>query len=116
MNAYDRGESIPVTVTLTDGTNDIDNTTFTTIVVKVMHKYLGTLLERYSLAGSTVTRGTPSTDGEITFIVPATTTVDAALGVYEYQVKTTETDTDYESNVRTRVFRGDAFYLKRART
>lgn len=114
MNNFDRGESIPITVVCNDedGTAlDCDN--FVTIVVKVTHKHLKTELDRLSLADSEVTA-----DGVngITFIIPQSVTATGALGVYEYQIKTTESDSDYENSTRNRTFRGDCFYLKKALT
>ena len=116
MDNFDRGESIPRTVTLTDGTNNLDTANFTDIIVKVTHKHLKTELGRYSLNDSSVTKESPTSGGQITFIVEDSTTPSAALGVYQYQVKTRETDADYESSIRTRTFVGDCFYLKKAIT
>ena len=117
MNSYDRRESIPVTVTLTsDGTTALDTSNFVTITVKVTHKHLGSSMGRYSLVDSSVTKESPTTDGQITFICEDSETANAPLGVYKYQVKTTETDADYESSIRTRTFVGDCFYLKKALT
>ena len=114
MNAFDRGEDIPITVVCTDEDGAaLDCDDFVTIVTKIQHKHLGSLLDRLSLADSEVTAN--GTSG-ITFIVPGSVTVSSPLGVYEYQLKTTETDTDYASNTRTRTFRGDCFYFKQART
>ena len=116
-NNFDRGESIPVTVNCDDedGANlDVGN--FVTIVVKVIHKHLQTELDRFSLADSTVTLGSPTSGGNVTFIIPQSVTATAAIGMYEYQVKTTETDASYENSTRNRTFRGDCFYLKKALT
>lgn len=113
MNDFDKGESIVQTVTLNDSAGAALNTgDFDTIVVKVSHKHLKTLLGRYSVADSTVTKESPTTDGQITFTVPDNITAGGSLGVYEYQVKTEDAD----GSPRFRTFRGDMFYLKQART
>ena len=113
MNDFDRGESIPLTITLQDEDSaDLDLANFDTIVVKVYHKHLGTELGRYSLADSTVTNSDPTTDGEITFTILDSSTATAALGVYQYQVKTEDAD----GSPRFRTFVGDCFYLKKALT
>jgi len=113
MQDFDRGESIVQTVTLNDEDgNALDTGDFDTIVVKVSHKHLGSLLGRYSVADSTVTKESPTSDGQITFTVPDNVTASGALGVYEYQVKTE----DASGSPRFRTFRGDCFYLKQART
>jgi len=116
MDSYERGESIPVTTTLTDGTNNLDTADFLTIVVKVKHKKYSVLLGSYSLAAGTVTKKSPTSGGQITFICEASETATPPTKVYEYQVTTTETDAHYEDNTRTRRFRGDCFYLKKALT
>ncbi len=114
MNDYDRGESIEMTITLQDENDaDLDLANFDVdIIVKVSHKYLKTELGRYSVQDSTVTKSDPTTDGEITFTIPDSTTASAALGVYEYQVKTEDAD----GSPQFRTFRGDCFYLKKALT
>jgi len=110
---YDRGESIPLTITLQDEDDaDLDLANFDTIVVKIWHKHLRTELGRYSLADSTVTNSDPTSDGEISLTVLDSTTATAALGVYQYQVKTEDAD----GSPRFRTFVGDAFYLKKALT
>ena len=48
----------------------------------------------------------------IFFTVLGSTTASAATGVYEYQVNTR----DYDGEPPKQKFRGDAFYLKKART
>ena len=113
MNDFDRGEDAKSTVTLQDSDgNDLDTATFDRIWVKVFHKHLGTLIGSYNVGASTVTKESPTTGGLISFTVPDTVTADAALGVYEYQVKTRDNDGD----PMFRKFRGDCFYLKKSRT
>lgn len=113
MNDFDRGESIVITVTLNDSDdNALDTGDFDTIVVKVSHKHLKSLLGRYSVADSTITKESPTSGGQITFTIPDSITAAGALGVYQYQVKTEDAD----GSPRFRTFVGDAFYLKQART
>jgi hypothetical protein len=114
MNNFDRGESAVITVTLQDENSaDLDLANFDVdIVVKVYHKHLKTELGRYSVQDATVTKSDPTTDGEITFTIPDSTTATAALGVYEYQVRTEDAD----GSPQFRMFRGDCFYLKKALT
>ena len=112
MTEYSRGESILKTITLTDSAGtalDLDN--FDLITVKIIHKYLKSELGRYSLQDETVTTGTPAA-GIITFTVKDSQTATAPLGVYEYQVKTEDTNGD----PKIRVFTGDAFYITKAIT
>lgn len=113
MNDFDRGESAKTTVTLQNSAGSaLDTGDFDEIVVKVSHKHLGTELGRYSVEDSTVTKESPSADGQISFTVLPSVTASAALGVYEYQVKTRDKDGD----PKWRVFRGNCFYLKQALT
>ena len=117
MDSFARGASIPRTITLTDGTNALDTANFLTIEVKVRHRKWDTLLGTYTLADGEVTRESPTSGGQITFIIPADTTTDLPVGVYSYQVTTTETDADYEDSTRTRrLVPADGFYLKKALT
>lgn len=113
MNDFDRGEDAKSTVTLQDSAGTaLDTAQFDRIWVKVSHKHLGTLVGAYNVGASTVTKVNPTTDGQISFTVPDTVTATAALGVYEYEVKTRDNDGD----PMIRKFRGDCFYLKRAKT
>ena len=116
MDSYERGESIPITATLTDGTNNLNTANFLTIVVLVKHKYRSVSLGSYSLAAGTVTKESPTSGGQITFICEDSETTTPPTGVYEWQVTTTETNEGYEDSTRTRRFRGDCFYLKKALT
>lgn len=113
MNSNDRGDSIVMAITLTDSAAAaLDTGDFDIIVVKIIHKHLNTVLGRYSLADSTVTINTPSTDGIINFTIPDNITAAGALGVYKYQVKTE----DASAATRFRVWTADSFYLKQALT
>ena len=114
MDSFTRGnEDISRSVTLTsDGSTAYDTDDFTAISVEVRHKKFGTVIGSYTLAASTVTQESPTTDGIITFIVSRTETASQPVGVYEYEVETIESDTDFESSVRHRSFVDDCFYLK----
>lgn len=113
MNDFDRGEDAKSTVTLQDSDgNALDTSQFDRIWVKVSHKLHGTLVGAYNVGAGTVTKESPASGGQISFTVPDTVTADAALGVYEYQIKTRDNDGD----PMYRKFRGDCFYLKRAKT
>lgn len=113
MNDFDRGENAYHTVTLKDDDgNALDTSQFDRIWVKIRHKHLGTEIGAYNVGATTVTKETPTSGGQITFTVPDSVTATAALGVYEYQVKTRDNDGD----PMYRKFRGDCFYLKSALT
>lgn len=113
MNDFDRGEDAQNTVTLQNSSGTaLDTANFGEIVVKVSHKHLGTELGRYSVADGMVTKEDPTSDGQITFTVLGSTTANAALGVYEYQVYTR----DYDGSPPKQKFKGDCFYLKSAKT
>lgn len=117
MNDFDRGEPVTITVNCDDEDGDnLDVSGFNTIIIKVIHKHLGTLLDKLTLGDGEIVISDTPTDGNVTFIVPGSVTASAALGVYKYQIRTSETDTDYNDNVRHRVFSSDAFYLKKAVT
>lgn len=113
MNDFDRGEDAKNTITLQNSSGTaLDTADFNEIVVKVSHKHLGTALGRYSVADSTVTKEAPTSGGQISFTVLGSTTADAALGVYEYQVFTR----DYNGSPPKQKFQGNCFYLKNALT
>jgi len=109
MTSYDRGETIVMEIELEE---DLDMGDFDTIVAKIVHKHLRSVLGRYSLADETVTLNDPTTDGVINFTIPDSVTAVGALGVYEYQVKIE----DANGSPRFRVFTGDSFYLTKAQT
>ena len=114
MDVFARNSDIPRTITLTDGTDDLDTDGFLTIEVKVRHKKWNTLMGTYTLAGGTVTKESPTTDGQISIYIPPADNEDKPVGVYVYQVTTTETDADYTGSVRTRrLVPEDCFYLKK---
>ena len=113
MNDFDRGEDAKTTVTLQDADGDtLDTAQFDRIWVKVSHKRFGTLVGAYNVGAATVTKEDPTSGGQISFTVPDNVTATAATGVYEYQIKTRDNDGD----PMYRKFRGDCFYLKKAKT
>ena len=114
MDEFNRGENITLTKVMydDDGTTALDAGDFTAIRVKIYHKHLRTELARYTLDDNVAEDGTSG----IVVIIPAATTATATLGVYEYHIRTSETNSDYESNVRTRKYVADAFYLTKAIT
>ena len=106
MNDFDRGEDAKSTITLQDSDgNALDTAQFDRIWVKVFHKHLGVLIGTYNVGASTVTKESPTANGQISFTVPDTVTATAALGVYEYQIKTRDNDGDPMYGK----FRGDCF-------
>ena len=64
-----------------------------------------------TLADSEITALSPATSGRIFFVVPSATTAQIRALKYYCQVITTETDTDYPGNVRTRSWLGWGFKL-----
>ena len=112
LDTFNKGGSVPRTVTLVDSDLDpLDTSTFTTIEVKIfswIHRVIGT----YSVADGTVTRLAPNSEGQIFFVVPATITAVSRAMKYFYRVKTTEVDGDYPTGVRTRSFTGWGLELK----
>jgi len=111
MDNFEKGESISRVVTLTADGVPLDTDDFLTIEVKVSNFFLR-LVATYSLADGTVDKIAPTTDGQIRFIIPETTSSAIRAIRYFYQVKTTETDTDYPGNIRTRMYLGWCFDLK----
>ena len=104
MTGYDRGDSIKMTITVPTDTADYDK-----IIVKIIHKHLRSVLARYSLQDTTVTKATSTT---ITFTITDVQTASAPLGVYQHQVKMENAD----GSPRFQVLTEDSFYLKRALT
>jgi len=111
MDIFEKGESIPRTIELSDNDIVLNTAIFLTIEVVVfswIHNVIGT----YTLAGGTVTLLVPNTDGQIFFVVPATITAASRAIKYYYRIKTTETNTDYPTGIRTREYLGWCFDLK----
>ena len=113
MDEFTQGESIGREMTLSVGGVVQDTNDFLTIVVVVRQENRGSDGGTYSLAGSTLVRQDPTSDGKIFFDVPPATSTDLSEGNYNYQVTTTETDGDYDSSTRTRIFIGECFKLNR---
>jgi len=112
MDAFDRGEDIYRSATLTVDSSAYDTANFLTIEVVIRHRYTQVTLDTLTLADSEVTKESPTSSGIISFIVPRSVTSTAKTGTYEYEITTTETDTDYADNTRYRKFVGICFYLK----
>ena len=111
IDQFEKGESIPRTITLTsDGTEPLDTDDFLTIEAKVFNT-LVRVIGTYTLAGGEITALAPATSGRIFFVVPSATTTQIRALKYYCQVITTETDTDYPGNVRTRSWLGWGFKL-----
>ena len=111
MDEFEKGESIGRTVVLKEGTTILDTDDFDTIEVVVfnwLHRVAGT----YSLAAGTVTLVDPTTSGQIFFVVPSATSSSIRAMKYFYRIKTTETDGDYPTGIRTRIYLGWCFKLK----
>ena len=102
LDLFDKGASVPRTITLIDSDEDaLDTSIFTTIEVKVfntLHRGIST----YTLAAGTVTKVLPTTTGQIFFVVPETESSNIRALKYYCQIKTTETDVDYPNNIHTR--------------
>lgn len=112
LDIFEKGESIPRTVELSDDNENILNTaiflTIEVVVFSSLHDVIGT----YTLADGDVDLLAPTTDGQIFFVVPATVTATTRALKYFYRITTTETNTDYPTGVRTRSFLGWCFELK----
>lgn len=118
MDCFVRGfEDIYREIIITDGDGTVlDADLFLTIEVIVKHKKHIKRIGTYTLAGSEVVVESGD-DGIISLIIPKEDTEDKPVGVYVYQIKTTETDADYPDSVRTRTLEPtDCFYLKGAIT
>ncbi len=114
IDTFEQGEDIFREVVLEILKVATDTTNFLTIEVDVYHRNQQTKIAELSVTGGTVTKETPTSDGIISFIVPRADTANARTGVYDYEVITTETDTDYTSNVRKRKFVGTCFNLEKS--
>ena len=111
IGAFERAEDIFRSVTLTIDGALADTSNFTTIEVRVFHKFNKVQVGSYSRVGGTVDNPAPTTSGVITFIVSRTENDDAATHIYSYEVETSEVDADFEGGTRTRKFIGDCFNL-----
>ena len=111
IDAFEQGEDIFRSVILAIDGVVADTANFTTIAVKVFHKFSKVEIGSYTKAAGTVDTPAPTTDGIITFIISRSETDDAQTGIYSYEVETTEVDADYEGGFRTRKYIGDCFNL-----
>ena len=102
MDTFNKGGSVPRTITLVDSDGDaLDTSVFTTIEAKVfntLHRGIST----YTLAAGTITAIAPTTGGQIFFVVPETETENIRSLKYYIQIKTTEIDGDYPNAIHTR--------------
>ena len=116
MDEFEQGESIGLTILLSEnaaGTIPIDTSTLLTIGVLVRHKYRNTDAGTYSLVNGKLVKLSPTADGEVFCDIPPSVSTTLNIGIYEYQITTTETNTDYDGNVRTRMFIDTCFKLNR---
>lgn len=112
LDTFNKGGSVPRTVTLVDDDGTaIDTSVFLTIEAKVFNK-LHRGISTYTLAGGTVAKVSPTTDGQIFFVVPETESAQIRALKYFIQIKTTETDADYPNNIHTRTATIWGFDLK----
>ena len=111
IDTFEQGEDIFRSVTLTIEGVATDTANFTTIGVKVFHKFSKVEIGSYTAGAGTVDTPIPTTDGVITFIISRSENDDVAIGIYSYEVETTEVDADFEGGTRTRKFIGDCFNL-----
>ena len=110
LDYYYRGESIPLTLTITDKNGlAIDLDTLDDIEVKVVHKFSLIVMDTMTLTGGTVTK-IDAANGICEVILDGTDTTGEQTGIYFVQIKTEETDADY-TPLRYRYGRADAFIL-----
>lgn len=98
---FNRGASITRILNLTDTDTEaaIDIATLDDIICTVYHSVTSRILGTYSLGAGTVTT-IDAANGQIRFIVPKSVTATADLGVYYCNIRTEETDANYEDNTR----------------
>ena len=112
LDTFNKGGSIPRTITLVDDDGDaLDTINLTTIEVKVFNK-LHRGISTYTLAAGTVTKIIPTSSGQIFFVVPETESTQTRALKYYVQITTTEMDTDYPNNIHTRTGTIWGFELK----
>lgn len=113
LDYYFTGESIPLTLTITDRDgNAIDLDSLDDITVTVFHKYSLIIMATFTLSGGTVTK-TDAANGVCDIILNGTDTTGEQTGIYCTQVDTEETDADY-TPLRYRYGQADAFILKQS--
>lgn len=120
LDTFEQGESIGRTILLTeviDGTTTvIDTSTLLTISILVKYRFYRSDYSvddagDYTFAAGTVIKLSPTTGGYIFFDIPPSISATLSIGIYEYQITTTENDATYDGGVRTRVFKGYCFKL-----
>ena len=110
LDEYYQGESIPITLTLTDRDgNAIDLDSLDDITVTVFHKRSLIIMGTFTLSGGTVTKTTPAS-GILDVKLDGTDTDGESTGIYVAQVDTEETDADY-TPLRYRYGQEDTFIL-----
>ena len=109
MDIYEQGESIDREILLADGTTPFDSNDFLTISVQVKRKYSLDDAGTYSIANGKLSR--ESETGVVFFDIPPSVSATLPVGIYLYEVTTTETDSDFDGGIRTRVYQGDCFKL-----
>jgi len=111
MDEYVQGGSIDVTVNINDGTNPRDTDDLLTIEVQIYNIHNGDTGGTYDLAGGTLAKQDPTTEGNVFCDIPPATSDTMTPGLYYCQVTTTENDVSYDSGVRTRRVTGPKFIL-----
>lgn len=114
MDEYVQGGSIDRTVNLNDGTNPIDTDDFSTIEVIAANTHSGETAGPYSIALANLTKLDPKSEGNVFFDIPPAVSLLMSPGLWDLQVTTTETDADYDSNERTRRYKGPSFILHKS--
>ena len=111
VDTYYTGESIPLTITITDKDgNAVDLDTLDEITITIFHKYSRVVMAIFTLTGLTVTK-TDAANGVCDIILNGTDTTGEQTGIYCAQADTEETDADY-TPLRYRYGQTDAFILK----
>lgn len=111
LDKFEQGEDIYMEFELQIGGVATDTDDFLTIEVEIFHKFSRINLDTFTLAGGDVHKAAPTTDGIIWVIIPQSETDDAETGIYQFQITTTETDTNYPANTRYRRCIEDCFIL-----
>lgn len=109
-DTFNKGESVDITMTLSDDGVVLDTADFTTISVDILD-YMLRPLGTYTLADAEISRLVPTTGGQIFFVIPEAVSATGRIGKYFYKITTTEADVDYPDSVRTRMASGLCFNL-----
>ena len=112
MDTFNKGGSVPRTITLTDeNDNPLDTSNLDTIEVKVFNK-LHRGISTYTLAAGTITLLEPNSSGQIFFVVPESESVQIRALKYFIQITTTEEDDEFPNDIHTRTATLWGFDLK----